>query len=82
MVAYQLNNLACVADSPVGEQKEQAGMPIVHWLPQDPIERRQDVGSPHVSSDFPDVFTSKGQGFLVQWRERTRNIDLIMLMLI
>lgn len=35
-----------------------------HGLPQDPGERCQEVGSPHVSSDLPDVVTSLGQRLL------------------
>lgn len=64
MAAYQLNNFACVADGPICEQKEQAGVSTEHRLPQDPGERCQDVGPPHVSSDLPDVLTSEGQSLL------------------
>lgn len=64
MAADQLDNLACVADGPVGEQEEQAWVSVEHRLPQDPVEWCQDVGPPHVGSDLPNILTSQGQGFL------------------
>ncbi len=59
MAADQLDDFARVADGPVGEQEEQAGVSAEHWLPQDPVERCQDVGPPHVSSDFLYILTSQ-----------------------
>ena len=64
MPAHQLDDFARVADGPVGEQEEQAGVSAGHRLPQDPAERCQDVGPPHVGSDLPDVLTGQGQGLL------------------
>lgn len=64
MAADQLDNSACVADGPVGEQEEQAGVSAEHRLPQDPAKWGQDVGPPHVGSDLPNILTSQGQGFL------------------
>lgn len=69
MATDQLNNFARVADSAVGEQEEQPGVATDHRLPKDPSERCQDVGSPHVRSDSPDVITSLGQGLLSQKEE-------------
>lgn len=60
MAANQLNDFARVADGPVSEQEEQARVSAEHRLPQYPAERFQDVGPPHVSSDFPNVLTSQG----------------------
>lgn len=64
MAAHQLDNLARVADGPVGEQEEQAGVSGDHRLPQDPAERLQDVGAPHVSFDPLNILTSQSQGVL------------------
>lgn len=64
MAADQFDNFACVADGSVCEQEEQAGVSTEHRLPQDPVERRQDVGPPHVGSDLPDILTSQGQSLL------------------
>lgn len=61
MAADEVNDPACVADSPVGEQEEQPWVAPVHGLPQDPAERRQEVGATHVSPDLPDMLTSHGQ---------------------
>lgn len=64
MAADQLDNFARVADSAVSEKEEQAGVSAEHRLPQDPVERRQDVGTPHVGSHLPHILTGQGQGFL------------------
>lgn len=64
MAADQFHNFARVADGPVGEQEEQAGVSADHRLPQDPVEWFQDVGPPHVSSELPNVLASQGEGFL------------------
>lgn len=64
MAADQLDDPACVAHGPVREEKEQTGVSAEHRLPQDPVERCQDVGPPHVSSGLPDILTSQRQGFL------------------
>lgn len=64
VAADQLNDPARVADGSVCEQKEQTGMSAEHRLPQDPVERCQDVGAPHVGSNLPDILTRQCQGFL------------------
>ena len=64
MAADQLDNFARVADGPVGEQEEQPGVSAEHRLPQDPVERIQDVGASHVSSDLSNILTSQSQGIL------------------
>ena len=62
--ADQLDHFARVADGPVGEQEQQAGVSAARRLSQDPGERRQDVGAPHVGSDLPDVLARQGHGLL------------------
>lgn len=64
MAADQLDNFARVADGPVGEQEEQARVSAEHRLPQDPVERIQDVGASHVGSDLSNILTSQSQGVL------------------
>ncbi|TNN84438.1 hypothetical protein EYF80_005431 [Liparis tanakae] len=64
VAANQLDNFACVAGGSVSEQEEEAGVSAEHRLPQDPTERRQDVGPPHVGSDLPNIITGQRQGFL------------------
>lgn len=83
MAADQLNNFACVADGAVREQEEQPGVATDHRLPQDPGERCQDVSSPHVRSDSPDVIASLGQGLLTRRRKifsHSRHADLCLLL--
>ena len=64
VAAQQLDDPPCVADSPVSEQEEQAGVTREQRLPQDPGERRQDVGPAHVGSDLLDVFARCGKRLL------------------
>lgn len=64
MSADQFNDFAGVADGPISEQKEQAGVSTEHRLPQDPVKWCQNVGAPHVCSDLPDIITGHSQGFL------------------
>lgn len=68
--ADQLDNFARVADGAVGEQEQQARVSAGHGLPQDPVERRQDVGAPHVGSDLPDILAGHSQRLLGSWRCR------------
>lgn len=67
VAADQLDNSARVTDGAVSEQEEQAWVSVEHRLPQDPVERRQDVRAPHVCSDLPHVLAGERQGLL---RER------------
>lgn len=39
-------------------------MTMVHWLPEDPLERGEDVGVAHVSSCSLDAVTCRGQVLL------------------
>lgn len=64
MAADQLDYFARVADGPVSEQEEQARVSAEHRLPQNPVERIQDVGASHVSSDLSNILTSQSQGVL------------------
>lgn len=64
MPADQLDDFAGVANSAVGEEEEQARVSPDLWLPQDPAQRVQDVGSTLVGSDLPDVLARQSQSFL------------------
>ncbi len=72
MAADHLDNFARVADGPIGEQEEQAGVTAEHGLSQDPLERCQDVGPPHVGSDLLHILTSQGQSVLSQGHQKEK----------
>lgn len=64
MIPHQLQNLPCVAHSPIREQEEEPWVTLVHWLPEDPLERGEDVGAAHVSPYSLDAVTCHGQVLL------------------
>lgn len=64
VAAHHLDDPARVADGAVRQQEEQPGVSADHGLLQDPGERGEDVGTPHVCSHLPDVLTGLGHSLL------------------
>lgn len=64
MVPNQLQHLPGVADGTTRDQEEQPWVALMHRLPDDPLERGEDVGAPHVSPHTLDVVTGHGQALL------------------
>ena len=64
MVSHQLQHLPGVVDGAVCDQEEKPRAASEHWLPDDPLERGEEVGATHVSSHFLDAITGHGQVLL------------------
>ena len=61
MVSHQLQHLPGVVDGTIRDQEEKPWVASERWLPDDPLERGEDVGATHVSSHFLDVITGHGK---------------------
>lgn len=64
MVSQQLQHLPGVVDGTICDDEEQPRVASGHWLPDDPLERGENVGATHVSLHSPDVVTGLGQTLL------------------
>ena len=73
MVSHQLQHLPGVVDGTIRDQEEKPWVASERWLPDDPLERGEDVGATHVSSHFLDVITGHGQ-VLLQRKVKGREV--------
>jgi hypothetical protein len=64
VVPQYLQHLPGVAYGTICDQEEETWVALVNWLPDDPLERGEDVSATHVSPHSLDVITGHGQALL------------------
>ena len=64
MVSHQLQHLPGIVGGTICDQEEESRMASECWLPDDPLERGENVGATHVGLHPLDVVTGLGQTLL------------------